>query len=142
MLKRFIMASPDIFTPVTCAQCEPALICEESGGPMADLPILVLSHKRQTSCTVLNCEHRSSRGGLSSCHHNGVCVGHFGQKYAHQETAASHFPGLWPWSFWSSSHKGADTSPAAWLMPFYSPVLLSLCSSQSPGISSVLLRVC
>ncbi|KAJ8359464.1 hypothetical protein SKAU_G00159890 [Synaphobranchus kaupii] len=39
--------------------CEPALICEENGAPMADLPILVFSHECQSSCTVLGCEHRS-----------------------------------------------------------------------------------
>lgn len=120
------------FTPVACAQCEPALICEENGVPVADLPILVLSYKRQTSCTVLNCEHRSSRGGLSSCHHNGVCVGHFGQKYAHQQTAASHFPGLWQCSFWSSSHKGADTSPAVGLCPSSSPCVAASVLVSSP----------
>ncbi|KAJ8355046.1 hypothetical protein SKAU_G00226130 [Synaphobranchus kaupii] len=49
----FATASPDSFTSVTCAQCEPALICEENGAPMADLPILVFSGKCQSSCTVL-----------------------------------------------------------------------------------------
>ena len=39
----FTTASPDSFTPVTCAQCEPALICEENGAPMADLPVLLFS---------------------------------------------------------------------------------------------------
>ncbi|KAJ8356578.1 hypothetical protein SKAU_G00193720 [Synaphobranchus kaupii] len=51
--------SQDSFTSVTCAQCEPALICEENGAPMANLPILVFSGKCQSSCTVLGCEHRS-----------------------------------------------------------------------------------
>lgn len=37
------MASLDPCTSVTCAQCEPALICEENGEPVA--PILVLSPK-------------------------------------------------------------------------------------------------
>ncbi|CAB1428577.1 unnamed protein product [Pleuronectes platessa] len=41
----------------------------------------------------------------------------------------------------SSSLKGADTSAAPGLMPFYSPVQLSLCNSRSPGISFMLLRL-
>ncbi|KAJ8374091.1 hypothetical protein SKAU_G00046710 [Synaphobranchus kaupii] len=40
-------------------ECEPALICEENGAPMADLLILVFSRECQSSCTVLGCEHRS-----------------------------------------------------------------------------------
>ncbi|KAJ8360377.1 hypothetical protein SKAU_G00169020 [Synaphobranchus kaupii] len=36
-----------------CTSCEPALICEENGAPMANLPILVFSGKCQSSCTVL-----------------------------------------------------------------------------------------
>ncbi|KAJ8345989.1 hypothetical protein SKAU_G00301820 [Synaphobranchus kaupii] len=38
-------------------ECEPALICEENGAPMVDLPILVFSRECQSSCTVLGCEH-------------------------------------------------------------------------------------
>ena len=37
----FTTVSPDSFTTVTCAHCEPALICEEKGAPMADLESLV-----------------------------------------------------------------------------------------------------
>lgn len=37
---KFTMASPDSFTFVTCAQCEPAVICEENGAQIANLPIL------------------------------------------------------------------------------------------------------
>lgn len=37
----FTMASPDSFTPVACAQCVSALICEENRRPVADLAILV-----------------------------------------------------------------------------------------------------
>ena len=48
----------------------------------------------------------------------------------------------WQWSSWSSSHKGADTGPAARLMPFYGPVQLSLCNCRSPGVSSMLLTLC
>ena len=44
-------------TSVTCAQCEPAFICEEHRKPVANLPILVFSGKCQTSCTVLGCKH-------------------------------------------------------------------------------------
>uniref|UniRef100_A0A3B5QS54 NACHT domain-containing protein n=1 Tax=Xiphophorus maculatus TaxID=8083 RepID=A0A3B5QS54_XIPMA len=50
-------ASPDSVTSVTCAQCEPAFICEEHKAPVANLPILVFSGKCQASCTVLGCEH-------------------------------------------------------------------------------------
>ncbi|KAI3373101.1 hypothetical protein L3Q82_006431 [Scortum barcoo] len=53
----FSMASPDSVTSVTCAQCEPAFICEEHRAPVANLPILVFSGKCQTSCTVLGCKH-------------------------------------------------------------------------------------
>ena len=42
----------------------------------------------------------------------------------------------------SSSHKGADTGPAAGLLPFYGPIQLSLCNGLSPGISPTLLRLC
>lgn len=42
----------------------------------------------------------------------------------------------------SFSHKRADSSPIAGLMPFNSTLQLSLCSGQSPGISSLLLRMC
>ena len=44
-------------------------------------------------------------------------------------TAGGHFVGLWQCSSCSSSHKGAYTSPAARLLPFYGPVQLSLCHS-------------
>ena len=43
-------------TSVTCAQCEPAFICEEHRAPVANLPILVFSGKCQT---VLGCKHNS-----------------------------------------------------------------------------------
>ena len=36
----FTTASSDSFILVTCAQCEPALICEENRAEMADLPFL------------------------------------------------------------------------------------------------------
>ncbi|MEQ2170324.1 hypothetical protein GOODEAATRI_034353 [Goodea atripinnis] len=49
--------SPDSVTSVTCAQCEPAFICEDHRAPVANLPILVFSGKCQASCTVLGCEH-------------------------------------------------------------------------------------
>ncbi|CAB1457778.1 unnamed protein product [Pleuronectes platessa] len=55
----FTTASPDSFTLVTCAHCEPALICEDNRAPVAVLPILVFSGKCQSSCAVLGCEHRS-----------------------------------------------------------------------------------
>jgi len=56
--RTFSTASPDSFTSVTCAQCEPALIREEHRAPMANLPILVLSGKCQSACTVLGCKHK------------------------------------------------------------------------------------
>ncbi|KAI3373202.1 hypothetical protein L3Q82_006517 [Scortum barcoo] len=51
--RTFSTASPDSVTSVTCAQCEPAFICEEHRAPVANLPILVFSGKCQTYCTVL-----------------------------------------------------------------------------------------
>ncbi|XP_073327814.1 prostaglandin D2 receptor 2-like [Pagrus major] len=57
--KMSTMASPDSFMPVTCAQCEPALIWEENRVPMAEMPVLVFSLECQLSCMVLDCEHRS-----------------------------------------------------------------------------------
>jgi hypothetical protein len=44
-------------TSVTCAQCEPAFICEEHRAPVANLPVLGFSGKCQTSCMVLGCKH-------------------------------------------------------------------------------------
>lgn len=52
--KTFSTASQD---SVTCAQCEPAFICEEHRAPVVNLPILVFSGKYQTSCLVLGCKH-------------------------------------------------------------------------------------
>ena len=49
---------------------------------------------------------------------------------------------LWQWSPCSSSNQGAHTGPAARLMPFYDPVQLSSCNIWSPGMSSMLLRLC
>uniref|UniRef100_A0A8C7HV75 Bromodomain containing 7 n=1 Tax=Oncorhynchus kisutch TaxID=8019 RepID=A0A8C7HV75_ONCKI len=49
--------SQDSVKSVTCAQCEPAFICEEHKAPVANWPILVFSGKCQTSCTVLGCKH-------------------------------------------------------------------------------------
>ncbi|KAJ8354561.1 hypothetical protein SKAU_G00221280 [Synaphobranchus kaupii] len=56
---RFDNGSEDFIPVPNSSQCEPALICEENGAPMANLPILVFSGKCQSSCTVLGCEHRS-----------------------------------------------------------------------------------
>ena len=56
--RTFSTASPDSVTSVTCAQCEPALICEEHRAPIANLPILVFSGKCQSPCTVLGCKHK------------------------------------------------------------------------------------
>ncbi|XP_059212904.1 adhesion G-protein coupled receptor F1-like [Centropristis striata] len=53
--RTFSTASPD---SVTCAQCDPAFICEEHRVPVANLPILVFSGKCQTSCTMLGCKHK------------------------------------------------------------------------------------
>lgn len=57
----FSTASPDSLVPVTCAQCEPAVICEENRAPMADLPILVFSRECQSRCRELSCEYRSRK---------------------------------------------------------------------------------
>ena len=51
--RMFSTAFPDSVTSVTCAQCEPAFVCEEHKVPVANLPILVFSGK----CTVLGCKH-------------------------------------------------------------------------------------
>lgn len=48
----FHMASPDVLTPVTSAQCELRV-------PMVNLPTVGFFGKCQSSCTVLCCEHRS-----------------------------------------------------------------------------------
>ena len=40
-----IMASPEPFTPVRCAQGELALVSEENGAPMLDLLILEIMHE-------------------------------------------------------------------------------------------------
>ena len=50
-----VTGSRTFSTSVTCAQCEPAFICEQHRAPVANLPILVFSGKCQTSCTVLVC---------------------------------------------------------------------------------------
>ena len=57
--RTFSTASPDchVCHMCSCAQCEPAFICEEHRAPVANLPILVFSGKCQTSCTVLGCKH-------------------------------------------------------------------------------------
>ncbi|CAJ0938639.1 unnamed protein product [Ranitomeya imitator] len=39
--KSLSTASPDSVTSVTCAQCEPAFICEKHRAPVVNLPILV-----------------------------------------------------------------------------------------------------
>ncbi|KAJ8339725.1 hypothetical protein SKAU_G00343580 [Synaphobranchus kaupii] len=41
-----------------------------------------------------------------------------------------------------NSSRGADTGPAAGLLPFYGPVQLSSCNGPSPVISTSLLRLC
>lgn len=50
------------------------------------------------------------------------------------------FFGLWQRLSCSSSHKGADSGPDLVSRTFYNPVQLS--ESNSPGISSTLLRLC
>lgn len=55
--RTFSTVSPDSVTSVTCAQCEPAFICEEQRAPVVNLPILVFSGRCQTSCPVLGCKH-------------------------------------------------------------------------------------
>lgn len=66
----------------------------------------------------------------------------FGQKYTHEYPARGHYVGFLQSPSWSSSHKEADTSPPAVLMPFYSLVQFSLCSGPSSGNTSTLLRLC
>lgn len=62
---RCTAASPDSLMPVTCTQCEPALICEESAVPVTKLPVRVFSGKCLAICTALVCEHRSHRATLA-----------------------------------------------------------------------------
>lgn len=47
---------PVIF--VTCAQCEPAFICEENSEPVQNLLVLVLFCKCQLGSAMLGCEHK------------------------------------------------------------------------------------
>ncbi|KAI4872770.1 hypothetical protein NFI96_003835 [Prochilodus magdalenae] len=49
----FSTASPEPVTSVTCAQVNPALICEKHKAPVADLSVLVFYGKCQSSSTVL-----------------------------------------------------------------------------------------
>ncbi len=51
----FPTASSDSFTSNTC---EPALIREENGAPVLNLPIPVFSSKRQSTCSMLGFENR------------------------------------------------------------------------------------
>lgn len=48
--RTFTTESPDFFTPVTCVQCEPDLICEDNKAQMEDL---VFSGECQRSCSSL-----------------------------------------------------------------------------------------
>ena len=57
MLQAAECSSRRLQTSGTCAQCEPAFICEEHRAPVANFPILVFSGKCQTSCMVLGCKH-------------------------------------------------------------------------------------
>ncbi|CAJ0953179.1 unnamed protein product, partial [Ranitomeya imitator] len=98
--RSFSTASPDSVTSVTCAQCEPAFICEEHREPVANLPILVFCGKCQESCTVLGCEHNPhlwtsgtqtilmesvSNRFLQACRAlmiSAICLGFFGTLFA------------------------------------------------------------
>lgn len=55
-------ASPDTFTSVTCAQGESALICQNHREPVVDLPILIFYSKCESGSTMLDSEHRPTRG--------------------------------------------------------------------------------
>lgn len=105
----FTMVSPDSLTPVTCAQYEPAVICEENGGANsgpANSGVLWMSVKLQgaglwAEQVLLECKSvvRLSAGG--------------------------HYAGLWQCSSPSSpSHRGAE-----------SVLLMGWCSSTAPSSS-------
>ncbi|KAK3542257.1 hypothetical protein QTP86_021453, partial [Hemibagrus guttatus] len=51
-LRKHMLVHSDPFMSVTCAQGEPALICEKHRVPVLDLPILVFNGKSQLSSTV------------------------------------------------------------------------------------------
>ncbi|CAB1422580.1 unnamed protein product [Pleuronectes platessa] len=74
----FTTASPDSFTPVTCAQCKPALICEENrapkGGP-ANAGVL-LSIPIELHCAGLRAQVPLEVAG-PACHPQGVCFCQF-----------------------------------------------------------------
>lgn len=57
-----------------------------------------------------------------------------------EQSDGGHFFGLWQRLSCSSSNKGADSGPDLVSRTFYNPVQLS--QSNSPGISSTLLRLC
>ncbi|KAI3359029.1 hypothetical protein L3Q82_015428 [Scortum barcoo] len=120
--RTFSTASPDSVTSVTCAQCEPAFICEEHRAPVANLPILVFSGKCQTSCTVLGCKHNPHL--WTSGPHTTLMESVSDRLRADTCTfvawpAGGHFAGLWQCSSCSSLHKGRGSGPAAGLLPSY-----------------------
>lgn len=53
----YMKESGDAVASVTCAQNEPALICDDNKAPVAVLPVLMFSGECQLICTVLGCEH-------------------------------------------------------------------------------------
>ena len=78
--RTFTTPSPDSFTPVTCAQCEPAFICEENWVPVAGGPAnsgvlwwMPIGLWAQVPLQDVR----------PSCHPHGVCFWQFGQKHAH-----------------------------------------------------------
>lgn len=72
----------------------------------------------------------------------GVCFWSLGRKHSHHGPNGGHFVGLWQCSSCSSSHKGADSDPAEGLRTFFCPAQLSWGNYLSPGISSILSRLC
>ncbi|KAK9519644.1 hypothetical protein VZT92_022357 [Zoarces viviparus] len=91
---------------------------------MAYLQILMFSGKCQTSCMVLRCEQRS-HSRMSGPHATLMeSVSDSLVRNMHKSSTGGHFVELWQCSSCSSSHKGADSDPAAGLLPIYGPLLV------------------
>ncbi|MED6295527.1 hypothetical protein CHARACLAT_032739 [Characodon lateralis] len=128
--------SPDSVTSVTCAQCEPAFICEEHRAPVANLPILVFSGKckRPTPCWAVSitpiCGHlaiipSSWSRFLSVCADTCTFV-----------ACWRSFCRAWRCSSCSSLHIGGGSGPAPGLLPSYGLLHVSWCTGLSPGSAS------
>ena len=84
---------------------------------MANLPILVSSHKCQLTGPKVSLEDNGPHLTLMESVSDSLV------RNMHTSSLKRHFIVLWQCSPCSLLHKGADTGPAAGLMPFYGPVL-------------------